>query len=347
MSSHHSTNEQGAATQSPRTKRTRAPRRKSVSTALVPTAAPVAAIQTNTPGAANSALKEPAPAPGDGVDPNHPLAAHVRILDVEKALVATDRKKYAICGFASSTRHMIPVGDGEWEIWGMNQLYRHIPRADRWFDMHWNWNSELVPGTDHKGWIRDSGIPVYMTQHHDDLPTSVRFPIELLIDRFTDYYTSSVAEMMALAIWEIDMKVEAKLKGMPCRDALHGMQLSRQLYSEYTIGLFGIDLVVGEEYEWQKACAEFWIGAAALGRGIEVFVPQQSALCKQLFRYGYQTEPDHIVKTAEVKAHGQMLAKERDELLKKLYMLDGAIQVDEHWHELINLRQRGASIRLT
>lgn len=303
----------------------------------------------NTPGAANSALKEPPPKPEDGVNPHHPAAAHVSILCTERALVKTSRTKFAICGFASSTRNQIPFDDPTWEIWGMNQLYRHIPRADRWFDMHWNWNAELVPGTDHEGWIRDSGIPVYMTQHHAHLPTSMRFPLETLMAHFggVDYFTSSVAHMMALAIWEIDLMVEARLRREHVASAAEGLRRARELYGEYTIGLFGIDLVVGEEYFWQKPCAEFWIGTAAIGRGITVHVPKQSALCKQLFRYGYQTEPESVVKPAEVRAHLAMLAKERDEVLKRLYMLDGAMQVDEHWVEVVDLRLRGATIQLT
>lgn len=328
--------------------RTKRPRKPLASgPRLVVAAAPPA--PTNTPGAPNSALKEPTPAPQDGVDPNHVNAAHVQLLDVEKALVRTDRTKFAICGFASSTRGQIPINDPTWEIWGMNQLYRHIPRADRWFDLHWNWDQELVPGTDHEGWIRDSGIPVYMTKHHEGLPTSTRFPIEALMEHFAgvDYFTSSVAHMMALAIWEIDRMVDERMRTIPCETAAEGMRIARELYGQYTIGLFGIDLVVGEEYFWQKACAEFWVGTAALGRGITVYVPTESALCKQQFRYGYQTEPQAIVKPAEIRAHIAAITKERDEGLKRVYMLEGALQVDEHWAEVIDLRLRGANIKLT
>jgi hypothetical protein len=300
----------------------------------------------NTPGAVNSALKEPAPAPEDGVDPNHPCAAHVTILDRENAYIQTDRKKIAICGFASSTRQMIPIDDPQWEVWGMNQLYRHVKRADRWFDVHWNWNQELVPGTDHHGWIRDSGIPVYMTQTHADMPTTVRFPLQTLTEWFSaDYFTSTVAHMSALAIWEIDRRVAMQLRDEPVGTALEGLQRARQLYAEYTIGYFGIDLIVGEEYGWQKPCAEFWIGAAAIGRGIEVYTPPQSALCKQRFRYGYETEPPTIVKPAELEKHKALMQAEKEKLLKHAYMLDGAIQADDYWHELIELRLRGGDIK--
>jgi hypothetical protein len=307
----------------------------------------------NTPGAANSALKE-VPKPGEGVDPNHPHAAHVRIVDRQHAIVESSRKKIAICGFASSTRGQIPVNDPEWEIWGMNQLYRHIQRADRWFDVHWNWDQELVPGTDHRKWIAECGIPVYMIDAHEDLPTTVRFPLDALLKEYSaDYFTSTVAHMTALALWEIDRRVAAQLdreeRGWTsgeCPGLMPSQVLgrARELYAEYCVGYFGIDLVVGEEYFWQKACAEFWLGALAVGRGVSVYVPPQSALCKQLFRYGYETEPPTIIKPREVAAHGKKLADERTELLKRVWMLDGAMQVDEYWHELLDLRLRGADI---
>ena len=342
-------------------------------------------VQTNTPGALNSALSEPEPDVSEGVDPNHRFAAHVKILDAEQGLVQGIRKKIAICGFASSSRNAIPVESDEWEIWTLNQFYRHTKRSDRHFDMHWNWDSENVPGTDHRGWIRGCGVPTYMIRTHPDLPTSMRYPIDRLIKKFGDYFTSSVAEMLAVLIDEIDRRVEADLLAEMSSDAaaLSGadaLARSRNLYADYTIGIFGIDLVVGEEYFWQKACAEFWIGIA-LGRNINVLIPPQSALCKQRYRYGYETEPPTIIKPREIEAHKNMLTeqhaeglkrlnmmegalqillassdapapnveelkRERDGMIKKLLMLDGCMEADAYWNELIELRLRGADVRI-
>lgn len=305
--------------------------------------------------AANSALKE-APQPGDGYVRDHAHAAHVAVLDAAAGVVAPSaRKRIAICGFASSSRHLIPVNDPTWEVWGLNQLYRHIPRADRWFDIHRNWNEEVVPGTDYVGWIKECGIPFYMADPQPDLPTSVRFPIERLIAKFgVDYFTSTIAFMLALAIDEIDQKVEARLVaesvvalGVPEGDRPVVSEIParvRQLYSEYEIGVFGVDLVVGEEYFDQKPCAEFWLGVASTGRGITVFLPPQSALCKQAYRYGYEKEPQSTVKLSELRAHAANLHREREQLMRELYMRDGALQADEYWGQLTELRQRGATV---
>lgn len=311
--------------------------------------APVMAAAT---GGRNSALKEAAAwKEGDGVDRDHVHAARVRIVDAQHAVVdagPSPRKRIAICGFASSSRHFIPVNDPSWEIWGLNQLYRHIARADRWFDIHRNWNEEVVPGTDHHGWIRDSGIPVYMMDLVPGLDTSVRYPVERIIEKFgVDYFTSTIAFAVALALDEIDQRVDARIA--------HGDLLARggdrdpraaiaSLYGEYEIGLFGIDLVVGEEYDWQKACAEFWLGAAAVGRGIRVFLPPQSALVKQLFRYGYEAEPQSVIKLSEVAAHKAALEKQKVDGLRHIYMIDGALQADDYWQQLMTLRLRGADV---
>jgi hypothetical protein len=289
-----------------------------------------------------SALKE-APQQGEGVNPDHPLAARVTIVDREQGLVAGTRKKIAICGFASSSRDYMPMDKPEWEIWGLNQLYRHVPRADRWFDIHWNWNEEVVPGTDHRAWIRDCGIPVYMTQTHPDLPTSVRYPLERMAAWGADYFTSTIAYMTALAVWEIDQQVDARLQNHdgPLPTSLGAL---REIYGEYAVGIYGVDLVVGEEYFWQKACAEFWIGMA-VARGIKLHLPPTTALCTmQNGRYGFDRPAPQIVTTADVDKHAAMVGKQREEHLRQLYLMDGALQSASYFRQLIELRERGAQV---
>jgi hypothetical protein len=311
-------------------------------------------VQSNSTGA-NAALKEPPPAPADGYQHDHPCAAHVVITNRDEAFIdcgAEPRRKIAVCGFASSSRHLIPVNDPSWELWGMNQLYRHIPRGDRWFDIHWNWDKEVVPGTDYRGWLATCGIPVYLIETQPDLPTSVKYPLQRLIAMAGDYFTSTVAFMVALAIDEIDRHVAMALRAW-VRDERAGTHIDpedvlvkqRELYAAHTIGLFGIDLVVEEEYFWQKPCAEFWVGLA-VGRGIEVYIPPQSALCKQAYRYGYEPEPQTVIKPSELAEHKATLTKGRDQLLKELYLHDGALQADEYWARVVELRTRGAEVRL-
>lgn len=265
---------------------------------------------------------------------NRPDSVHPR--DLVAVPQGEPRKKFAICGFASSSRHRMPVQDPTWEIWCLNQLYRHIPRADREFDIHTKFEDGNVAGTDHPRWLRQFPGPIYMVDPPEDIPTGVRYPIERMIAKFGDYFTSTVAAMMALAIDEIDTAVAAQ---GPFAD-IAAMQ---QAYGDYTIGIFGIDLVVGTEYFHQKACVEYYIGQAC-GRGIVVYLPPETALCKQQYRYGWELEPNTIIKQSEVEARVAGLAARKNKLIAELQTIDGAMQEADFNRQILELRGRGAQV---
>lgn len=310
----------------------------------------------------NAALTEK---PTEGVDPRHPLTGKGRIVDASQGLVeflgpdGQPRKKFALCGFASSTRDMAPFGTDGWAIFGMNQLYRHIPRADGWFEIHKAWNTAVVPGTDHAGWLRDCGIPVIMTDQVPCIPTSVRVPIERFVGKFGDYYTSTVAYMVAFFTDYIDTQVERRVEAETAemakvfkkagRRVPEGLGLSmsrvRELYAEYSIGIFGIDLVVGEEYTWQRPCAEFYLGQA-LARNIEVIIPRQSALLQQRYRYGYQMEPDDLIRDSDIEKRRNALLAGLNQGAREMAEREGALKELNLLAELRGLRERGADVQV-
>lgn len=307
----------------------------------------------------NAAISEPATKGDAEYRHEHPCALHLRVLDADRGIVAYPegqrrRKRIAICGFASSTRKYIiqAAGEPEWELWGLNQLYRHIPRADRWFDIHHNWLEETVPGTDHFKWAQECGIPFYTLARHAELPTNVRYPLQAVLDVYkTDYFTSTIPYMLAVAMLEIDAEVMRQtreflrtIRSGEELDAIHMSDVIRSFYGEWTVALFGIDLVVGGEYFHEKPCAEFWLGMLA-ARGIAVAIPPESALCKQIVRYGSAPQADQLITPKEIGDHFAHLRSQRDEKLKELYMLEGAMQADERWEQVITLRQRGAEVR--
>ncbi len=296
-------------------------------------------------------------AKGGGVNFDHPATCRPKILDYEKAMIDWGgRKKFALVGFATSSREEAPWDDPEYVIVGLNQLYRHIPRADAWLEIHANWNEHVVEGTDHAGWLAAAPIPIFMKERVAGIPNSVRFPIERAIAEFSDYFTSTVAFGIALAI----------LEGFT------------------TIGIYGVDLIVGTEYFSQKACVEYLLGIA-VGRGIEVRLPALSALCKSTFRYGYQLEPDwgpmrlSVVegrlaelrenhKKALARAHWldgrlsqveeairgngnvtleairERLVTERDQNLAQLHIFEGCARETDRWREYLELHQRGGTV---
>lgn len=269
-------------------------------------------------------------APGaEGFTPDHPAAEHIQIVDADQGLIAWTRKKIAICGFASSTRDYIPLKDASWTIFALNQLYRHLARVDVMFDVHAQWRGGNVEGTDHEGWLAECGIPALMVQREPTIPTSLKYPLERLIEKHgLDYFTSTIAFQLAYALDLIDRAVEARaavLISMGGTDwDIH--QRVRSLYGEYTIGIFGVDLIVGTEYFAQKPCAEFWIGECD-SRGIKLLLPPETALLKQQYRYGYQTETSvGLVTLGEHQARIMALEKRKVDAIAAVQTLSGAIQ---------------------
>lgn len=314
------------------------------------------------PARQNAALKEEQLAAargqkvGDGMDrADHPAYSAGRILDAEAGAIdlvmpdgVTPRKKIALVGFASSTKDMAPFADPEWAIIGMNQLNRHIPRrADAWFEIHRDYLDAVVPGTDHETWLRECGLPIFMVERFPQLPTSVKYPVDRLIAKYDlDYFTSTVAYMFAWATDYIDQRVEAQLKASPgngLASAYDVVQLQKSFYREWSVGIFGIDLIVGEEYDWQRACAEFWLGQM-LARDITVLIPKESALLKQRYRYGYLMEPNDLLKDSDISKRIGQLTAEHQKHSEAAVQLVGALKELETIRELRRLRERGGNI---
>lgn len=261
------------------------------------------------------------------VDFTHPAHGHVHILDAQDGRVdeftpdLQRRTKVALVGFAQSSRQLAPYDDPEYAIWGLNQLYRFIPRATRWFEIHENWHEHVVEGTDHFGWLREAPIPTYMTECVPGIPNSVRYPLERVLALTNhqghtvglDYFTSTVAYMIGLALVE-------------------GYQ---------HIDIYGVDLIAREEYRQQKPCLEYWIGVAS-GMGVEVGIPVQSALLKQSHRYGYEREPRSLVQLSELDRRVGELKERRHRLQIELAGVDGALKETDYWQRLAELRANGA-----
>lgn len=183
-------------------------------------------------------------------------------------------RKVAIIGKCSNSRSDAPISDKSWEIWTLG--WDPTPVCHRTFEMHENWRNFLGNPEDsaaHLAWLTGQKVPVYMLRREPDVPMSVAFPMEEIADDQgrtcygTAYLESSIAYMMALAIYE---KVDR-------------------------IGIWGCDLSTGGEYAYQRPNMEYLIGLAR-GRGIKVYVPPQNALlspCREV-PYGLNN-PDGTV----------------------------------------------------
>ena len=159
-------------------------------------------------------------------------------------------RQIAIVGLADSTHNDAPYTNPDWEVWGLPWDEEKWLYFDKVFELHYLdlLRSLEVPYVSEDR-LREVDVPLYMQESYPSIPNSVKYPLNDVIALTGDYFHSSFSYMMGLAILEKADK----------------------------IGTWGIDMTADDEYEYQKSNAEYFIGFAR-GRGIEVFVPEESAL---------------------------------------------------------------------
>lgn len=200
-------------------------------------------------------------------------------------------KRIAIVGKAPSSVMYAPYGDLGWEIWALSDLYRTIPRWDRYFEIHdpaprkerwgdyWEWLQK-----EHKD--KDGKLkPIYMQKAYPECPCAVPYPKNEIVERFGNYFTNSVSWMIALAIME----------------------------GATDIGLWGVDMAqqavgVKSEYARQRPSCEYFLGIA-MGLGIQTYVHEKSDLLKCKDMYAFDSDPNAM----RIK-----IMARRDELMKRL-----------------------------
>jgi hypothetical protein len=196
------------------------------------------------------------------------------------------KNKVAIVGCGNTYNHverLFPNWD-KYEIWGLNQLYRIYPKivdyADRWFQIHHE--DKFLEGDQGTfDWLKEvHPFPVYVREKYiHDYQSAVPFPKHELVEEFGTYWTSCVAWMMGLAIYE-------------------GFE---------EIHLYGVHFAMDDEYALQKDGLEYYIGLAK-GRGIKVFIPPTCEILKSPFMYGFE-DPSHLFHKImlEIKDHDRKI----------------------------------------
>jgi len=229
--------------------------------------------------------------------------------------------KVAIVGYSLS-RDLAPFNNPEFEIWGLNDLYKHIPRHNRWFQLHTQQEVDTRhaenPGArdtweDHKKVLQDMDCPIYMQDVNPDIKASVKYPLQEIFDHFAlcftnpddaKYFTNSISFMIALAIYEGFEEIH-----------VYGVDMATTAYDS--------------EYAHQRPSCEFWLGMAA-GRGIKLHIPTTSDLLKARFLYAYEDEKKHAYEVkiasllADVKAKKAQAIEQQTNWLKHEMQYAGA-----------------------
>ena len=159
----------------------------------------------------------------------------------------------AIVGLSRSTHDDAPWSDPTWEKWGLPWDDGYWLWCNRLFEMHALELIESVPCRK-PGYIdllNSVEVPLYMQDEYKEIQRSKRYPFEDVSKVTGDYFNSSIAYMLALAIYEKADK----------------------------IGLWGVDMAADEEYFYQRPNIEYLLGLAR-GKGIEIYIPEESPILK-------------------------------------------------------------------
>lgn len=169
--------------------------------------------------------------------------------------------KIALIGTAPSSRMLAPFNDPSWKIWACSPgNMNSLPRVDVWFELHSNllWPEHESYGKPYIEWLKQQKFPVYM-QDQSQVPQATPFPMLEMVEEFgRDFFTSSFAWMMALAI--------------------------KQGATE--IGLYGIDMASRDEYIQQRPGFYFFRHQAEQ-RGIKISAPNESDIMQSPPLYAY------------------------------------------------------------
>ncbi len=170
--------------------------------------------------------------------------------------------------------HIIAKGSGAdeapegGETWGVNDIILRRDQLSMCFHMHdmdwikrkeWHALKLIIEKAER------NKTPIMTHKCYDWIPTSVEYPLDDVVKKFKAcYFGSSIDLMFAYA-----------------------------MYKEYEIiNLYGVNMVLGNEYAQQKPSLEFWIGMAmGLGYKVNVIAGRHSVILKTYDKkiYGYGT----------------------------------------------------------
>lgn len=216
----------------------------------------------------------------------------------EKKPVERVVKKVAIVGTAPSSCEKAPYGDNSWEIWSLGRNAAVIPRYTRWFELHTQRVLEEA-----QAW---AGLSPYLAKMGDKLmvghpnpafPHAKPFPIEEIKAKFGNYFTSTIAYMIALAIHE----------------------------GATSIGLWGVDMIGDGEYGTQRSCCEYFLGIAR-GMGIEILLADECPLMRAERMYAFEfceLSAEILRMTFEVEDAIKQARAQAEEASGKLSFMNG------------------------
>jgi len=218
-------------------------------------------------------------------------------------------KSVALYGFAPATREGIWNTKAD-EIWSVVWAYKYdLPRLDRIIEIHPVWmqaaskKPEYVKPREHWEWMKNNtSIPIYMLVDHPEIPMSVRYPIEKVMEflpksRQKKVFSSSFDFLMGLAVLEGFDRIEA----------------------------YGFEMGSDTEYRYQREGAAYWIGYCD-AKGIELVLPKETHLLRNKM-YGY--EGGSMIYRQDLERMKEVRLQQKVEAFARLSNLEGKL------HEIV------------
>lgn len=247
--------------------------------------------------------------------------------DVPLVASGEEGRTVAIVGFAETSRELVKKEPETTEIWSLNRCYTFLHRWDRWFEVHeadlYQGKTGLREASYVEEQLMQSKVDIYMLHPDPNIPRAVQYPKEEIIEYFgIDYFTTSIAYMLALAAWE---------------------NVQGQTITE--VQMYGIDMSAFSEYSEQLPSVSFWLGVLK-GQGVKINIPSVSPLLKCAMQYGRHGErPLQKMAKERLQHHKGQQAKlnaecsaaagassEYGEVFKRM---------DEHFEEIKKSPQKG------
>ena len=207
--------------------------------------------------------------------------------------------RIAILGSSPSSLPLAPFEDASWTIWGCSPgAAPFVKRADAYFELH-RWDG-LAESPEFSAFL--ARMPkVYMAQVQPNIPNSVLYPKDEMVERFgPHFFSSTIAWMLALAISQ----------------------------NPEEIGLWGVDMAHDTEYAIQKPGCHYFISLAK-AQGIKVTVPDESDLLQPAPLYGFCTLSPRYrkfqVRRDELMGRLQANLAQTDNLVREAMFLKGAV----------------------
>ena len=181
------------------------------------------------------------------------------------------------------------------EIWGVNTMYRNRD-CDRIFIMHDIKHDLMVQDRDFFETVNAKGIPVITAGDYPPLENNFVYPAEEVIEFFgVAFFLNVMAWMLAYAIM-----------CNPKRITVYGCDMRSDSGDEYRLG--------------ERGCVEYWLGVA-MGKGIDIGLPQESFLLKRIMRgnfYGYHLRKtgkglDELIPTATKRQYSKYMMVPMDD----------------------------------